>query len=140
MINLLYYAFVGVAVVLIYFAWQQYQVTQNILQTGTKTTAKVIELLPRHSTDGTTYCPVFEYKDVHQNVHTYESLVSSQPPAYRVGERVLIVYNQDRSIHKTISFWGLYRYTIILFCIAMPLLVIGGGYVLYELSLNHSSF
>ena len=49
-----------------------------------------------------------------------------------VGEKVKIVYDQqDDDEVKTISFWGLYRWTIILSCIAAPLLIIGGGYLLY---------
>ena len=39
-------------------------------------------------------------------------------------------YN-DKGEFKMSSYWGLYRWTIILLTFAAPFLIIGGGYLLY---------
>lgn len=117
---------------LAYSAYTNYQKTLNLLEKGIKTTATVTQF-NTYKDDGTTmYTPVFEFKDRSQNLQTFKSDISSSPPAYKIGDKVKIVY--DRSAPdkaKTISFWGLYRWSVILLMVASPLLIIGGSYLLY---------
>ncbi|MEM1328595.1 MAG: DUF3592 domain-containing protein [Bacteroidota bacterium] len=134
MIDLLYYTFLLIAVVLLYSAWQQFNKTQNLLLYGTRTQATVIELLASKSSDGTTYRPVFEYQDRNNILQTFESKISSKPAPHKIGDKVPIVYDAEQDLHKTISFWGLYLFPIILFSMGVPLLAIGGGYTLYKYS------
>jgi hypothetical protein len=111
---------------------RSYNNTRKLLSTGIKTTATVVEMITVSNSDGSTYKPVFEFTDRSQEIRKYESDVSSSPPAYKVGEKVKIVYDsKDDDEVKTISFWGLYGWCIVLSCIASPLLIIGGGYLLY---------
>lgn len=129
----LYGLFAFTGLILIGFAVWQYQQTKELLQDGVKTTATVVELLESTDSDGdVTYKPVFSFQDRNYNERTYISLVSSRPPVYQINQKVKLVYdpNDDTEI-KIIGFWGLYRATIILSCIAAPLLIIGGGYFLY---------
>jgi len=132
MIQYLYWAFCAVGMILLYFAMRSYNNTRDLLSTGIKTTATVVEMITVSSSDGSTYKPVFEFTDRRHEIRRYESKISSSPPSYKVGEKVKIVYDQKEEDEvKTISFWGLYRWCIILLCIASPLLIIGVGYLLY---------
>lgn len=129
---LLYGFFFVLGLILASVAAQQYQKTQKLLEEGIRTTAVVTSLLTNNDSDGNTYTPVFEFKDRSNTIQTYQSPISSSPPAYRVGDKVKIVYDRRDSTHvKTVTFWGLYRVSIILFMVACPLLVIGGSYLLY---------
>jgi len=134
MINYLYWGLFILGLTLLYFAFRAYNNTVSLLQDGIKTTATVIEMIPVSNNDGgPTYKPVFEFKERGSSIRTYLSSVSSSPPAYKVGQKVKIVYDpKDEDDVKTISFWGLHRWSVILLCIASPFLIIGGGYLLYS--------
>jgi hypothetical protein len=133
MINYLYGALLLISLVLIYFANKQYNKTTKLISNGVKTTATVVSLITVSGSDGNTYKPVFEYTDKLNIKQIFKSEVSSNPPAYRIGEKIKIIYNPiDKSEVKTISYWGLYRWAIILLSIASPFLIIGGGYFLYS--------
>lgn len=119
------------AIVLVYFAIKQYYNSKELIATGIKTKAKVIDLIQISGDDGYTYKPVFEYTDRSNNLITFKSEISSSPAPYNVGDIVTIVYDTNNEDRKIVSFWGLYRWTIILLAIASPLLIIGGGYLLY---------
>ncbi len=132
MINYVYGALIIAGAILIYFALKQYQKTKDLLNNGIKTTATVVDMITVTGDKGNTYKPVFEYRDQSNNLKTFEVEVSSNPPAYKIGEKQKIIYSPEESdLVKTVSYWGLYRWTIILLSIAMPLLIIGGGYFLY---------
>ena len=132
LIELLYVGMLVVSVVLIYFAYKQYHASQNLMAEGIKTKAKVIDLIEVSGDDGSTYKPVFEYTDRNNNVVAFTSSVSSSPAPYSIGDNVTIVYAKNSDERKVVSFWGLYRWTIILLSMASPLLIIGGGYFLYS--------
>ncbi|RRQ50126.1 DUF3592 domain-containing protein [Maribacter aurantiacus] len=132
MIEYLYASLLLISVVLIYFAFKQYSVSKELMADGIKTNATVIDLLRVSSDDGYTYKPVFEYIDRTNKRITFESEVSSNPAPYKVGDKVKIVYSKTSDHRRIISFWGLYRWTIILLSFASPLLIIGGGYLLYS--------
>ena len=132
MIEYLYYGMLVIAMVLIYFAVKQYSSTTNLMEHGIKTKAEVIELIEVYDNDGNTYTPVFQFTDRTQTRITFKSEVSSSPAPYKVGDKVPIIYAQNTDERRVVSFWGLYRWTIILLCIAAPLLIIGGGYLLYS--------
>jgi len=81
------------------------------------------------------YKPVFEFTDRSQKKQQYVSGISSSPPAYEIGEKVNIIYSpQHLDDVKTISFWGLYRWSVILLMVTSPLLVNGTSYLLYSSS------
>ncbi len=129
---LLYWFFFLLGGFLMYSAYNQYNKTELLLEKGIRTTAKVTQLIPYQSDDGTTYAPVFEFKDRQKNVHSFESTIKSRPAAYDIGQNIKIVYDGRNKTHvKTISFWGLYRWSIILGMIASPFLILGGSYLWY---------
>jgi len=134
MIGYIYEILLSIALILMYFALKEYSKSANLIRGGVRSTAKVIELIEVSGDDGNTYKPVFEYKRGN-STQIFKSSVSSNPPSYSVGEKVKVVYN-PREIDevKVISYWGLYRATVILLAIAAPFLIIGGGYFLYKLT------
>jgi len=101
---------------------------------GTTVDSKVVFLIQVEGDDGGyTYKPVFEYKDGKGKLAQYTSNVSSNPPAYKVNDEVELVYDtEEPSKIRVKTFWGLHRGTIIALIIAMPLIIFGGGFILYD--------
>lgn len=117
-----------------YIAYTEFQKTQNLLSDGITTTAVVKEFMVSSGDNNELYQPVLEYTDRRQEIRTYTSSIKSYPAPYKIGEKVKIIYDgKEMDKVKTLSFWGLYRGSVILFMIASPLLVIGGAYLLYQL-------
>lgn len=91
--------------------------------------ATVIELVAIKDSDGTTYKPVFKFKSRHNQEIIYRHIVSSSPANWYVGEEATIAYEPgDPMEAKLLTYFGVFRWTIILMAISMPLIVIGGGY------------
>ncbi len=132
MIEYVYAVILSISVVLIFFALKQYNNTKTLEAEGIRTKAKVVSLIQVSGDKGYTYKPVFEYTDRTNTVVRFNSSVSSNPPAYNIGNSVMIIYAKNGDDRKVVSFWGLYRWTIVLLAIASPLLIIGGGYFLYS--------
>nr|WP_321236430.1 DUF3592 domain-containing protein [uncultured Psychroserpens sp.] len=132
MIDYLYGAFVLIGFVLLFFSFRSYQNTKDLLSLGRKSKAVVVDYIEVQGDDSTTYKPVFEYYDNNKQAHLYESEVSSSPRPYKIGQQVEVVYDKNHEDVKVISFWGLYRWSIILLMIASPFLVLGIAYFLYK--------
>ena len=116
---------------------RRYNDTRELLTNGIVTTSTVIDLIVHYDSEGDTYAPLFEYYTANNEKRTFKSEINSRPASYKVGERVSIVYDTTNEKNvKTISYWGLYRNTIILLSVAMPLLIIGGGYFLYLMKMK----
>ena len=132
---LLFYGFLfTLGCILTYGAYSEFQKTRTMLSEGVRTTAVVKEFVVSRGDSNNLYQPVLEYVDRKQHVRQYTSSIKSYPAPFEIGEKVAIVYdkkNMDKV--KTISFWGLYRGSVILFMVASPLLVFGGSYLLYQL-------
>jgi len=131
MIEYLYGGMLLISIALIYFANKNYYSTRELVNRGVKTTATVIDLMEIKGDDSSTYKPVFKYTDIRDKEHTFKSLVSSRPAPYKIGDQIQIMYSKNGEEIKIISFWGLYRGTIILLSIASPLLIISFGYFMY---------
>jgi hypothetical protein len=133
MINYLYMGLLFLGVILLYYAYQQYTKTTKLMSHGVKTTATVTDLIQVYSDDGDyTYKAVFEFVDRNEISYQLTSNVSSNPPMYKLGERVKVIYNaKDPEEVKVVSFWGLYAWSVVLSCVACPLIIIGGGYLMY---------
>lgn len=122
--------FAGLIILLISFLCLGNSV--GFLNKGIKTTAKVVEILVNEDSDGDTYRPVFEFTDIRQQVIRYQYYVSSSPAAWDLGDEVNLIYNPNNPEEvKICTYYGLYGIAVTLMAIAMPFLVIGGGYILY---------
>ena len=131
MIVYLYWGLTLLGFVLLYFSYTQYNKTRVLVGTGTSTKATVIEHIRVHDSDGDTFRARFKYQDKQNAIYNFETDYSSRPAPYKIGQELEIVYNSDHSKRAVVSFWGLHRWSIILLCFALPLLIIGVGYILY---------
>lgn len=104
----------------------------RFLKSGIRTTGTVVEVIVNEDSDGDTYCPVFEFTDEQQQVVRYKYYISSSPPDWDIGDEATLVYNPNNTNEvKVYTYYGLYGISVTLMAIAMPFLVIGGGYILY---------
>ncbi len=72
--------------------------TQKFLASAVETTGTVVALNEESSNDtdsvtGTTYRPVIGFRIDAARAFTFESMVHSNPPLYRVGDTVPVLYN-----------------------------------------------
>lgn len=120
--------------IVLYIAWLQFQKTQRLISSGVSTVATVIENVPQTKKGQTTYRPKFQYMDQQHNRATFLGELNTSPPAWSIGETTLIVYMPGQpGSARIISYWNLYRATILFTAAAAPLIVIGIGYFLYFL-------
>ena len=118
----------------LYYAYGQYQKTRQLLSSGIMTTATVIELIGDQGEDGDLSKPKFRFMDTQHKPVEFTSDISSKPPAYDIGDQVAIVYLPGRTHDaRVISYWSLFRWTIVLAALSAPFLVIGLGYFVFHL-------
>lgn len=123
-----------VGMVCLYFALMQYQKTHRLLSSGIITTATVIELIGVQGEDGDLFKPKFRFMDQQHKPVEFIGMVSSKPPAWDVGEQTAIVYPPNRVDDvRIVSYWNLFRWSILLSALAAPFLVIGFGYFVFHL-------
>ena len=118
---------------LVYFAIRYYKKTKALIETGIKTKAKVVELVQGKNNKGYVYRPIFEYTTkMNEKIRLESYLSSSSSSKYRMRDEIDVVYSKENSNeNRIISFWGLYRWTLIFLAIAAPILVVSIGYFLY---------
>jgi hypothetical protein len=103
------------------------------LKTSERAVATVVELETVKGDDSDTYKAIFTFKTSSNEEITYRAKTSSSPAAWEVGEEALIAYDRDHpSTARLVTYFGIFSWSIILLSIAMPLLVIGGGYYLAQ--------
>jgi hypothetical protein len=101
------------------------------IKSGERTTATVIEMIPVHGSDGTTYKPVFEFTTYEGKKIIHRHNASSNPPGWKEGEETGIIYDRNNPENaRVVTYFGLFSWSIVLFAIAAPLIIIGGGYFL----------
>lgn len=107
-----------------WFGWRGYTLATN----GETTMARVIELSASSDEDGCcVYSPIFEYT-VNGRRHTFESMNASDPPAYRVGQEVEVIYNVDNPSDAAVnSFSELWMVATMLCGVALILFVLLNG-------------
>jgi hypothetical protein len=68
----------------------------EFVKTAARTSGTVVRLVEGHSSDsGTTFHPVFVFRDSNKREHEIYSTVGSYPPAYKVGEGVPVLYQAE---------------------------------------------
>lgn len=82
--------------------------------------------VPETEHAGITYAPIISFEDMTKTKYTFESSVSSDPPAYKVGEKVEIVYDKNNPKDALVNtFMGKWSGMIVLFL--LPLIIIPVG-------------
>jgi len=110
------------------FGWQWRAHTQEYIAASVHTSGTVIEIVSQTSTrDGEhrpLFYPVVEFTTPAGQVVRFQDRTGSNPPAYRVGETVEVLYDPARPEAATIASWtNLWLFPIIL-------LAAGGLFVL----------
>jgi hypothetical protein len=93
-----------------------------------KTEGTVIRMREVQSTEdmGITWAPVIRFKDRSGTEYTFESTVSSEPPAYNVGDKVELMYSEGRPENAFIdSFMEKWLTPIMLFVAGLVMFPIG---------------
>ncbi len=122
-----------VGIILIVFAIILLNRSLSFLRNSERTIATVIELERNNAFDGDTYNPIFKFKTSLGKEVIYKHFVSSSPATWYIGETATVVYDPgDPSDAKLLTYFGAFSWTIVLMAIAMPLIVIGGGYFLSQ--------
>ena len=104
-LNLVWIILIGVAVYVGRGSWE-------LKQRGATVTGTVVSMRKVDATDdaGVTYAPVISY-DVQGHTYTYESSNSSDPPAYDIGEKVMLLYRpadpEDVRVNSWFDLWFL---------------------------------
>lgn len=128
----LYLLFLFIGLALLFFAITKFRKASLLIASGKSTEAVVAEILTEEDGDGKSYRPVFQFRDQNDKTVTFKYEVSSNPLVWRKGESVSIVYDPADPNHATVvSYWGLYRWSITLTMIALPLLCLSVGYFLF---------
>jgi len=92
----------GMAALTFWFGNQSYQISKN----GETTTGIVTGLAESPSEDSCcVYSPVVEYM-VAGRTYTFESSNASDPPSYRVGQEVEVIYNRSSPSTGAINSWS----------------------------------
>lgn len=124
----------------LYLANLQYQKTRLLMSAAVITTATVIELLEETDDDSRLFRPRFQFMDQQHQPVEFNGLSASYPAAWRKGETVRIVYNPKITADvKIMTYWSLFRATILLVALASPLLVIGMGYFVFQFTIHDAA-
>ncbi len=99
------------------------------LKNSERTVGKVIDLEHIQGNDGPTYKAIFKFTTKANKDITFRQNSSSNPPSWRVDEEVMIAYDpQNPDQARVLSYFGVFSWSIVLMAIAMPAIVVGGGY------------
>ena len=111
----------GMAALTFWFGSQAYQVSKN----GETTSGTVTELAESSTEDGCcVYSPVVEYM-VGGQKYTFESMNASDPPSYRVGQQVEVIFNRTSPSKGAINSWSeLWLVPVILGLVTLVLAVV----------------
>ncbi|WP_461087427.1 DUF3592 domain-containing protein [Spirosoma gilvum] len=108
-----------------------------LIKSGSRTIATVDRLEKEKSKKGYTYRPVFKYNTISGQEVYYSYMFAASPPDWEVGEKVTVVYNaSDPDNPVILTYFGAFGWAVIWLAVAMPLLIIGGGYFLSQLYLK----
>lgn len=83
---------------------------QRFLQTASKAQAAVVEMVQRNGDHGSSYAPVYVFRDAAGKEQKVYSRCSSYPPAYQVGDKINVLYDprspRDAQIDSFFDMWG----------------------------------
>lgn len=126
-INALKYLFAAVGVLMLVVALGSCSHTRSFLARAARTEGTVIHLVPVFSNNGTTYRPIVRFEYQGRQVQ-FASSTSSNPPSYREGETVPVLYlESDLSSARIDSFFSLYGLSAIAGGLGTVFFLIGAG-------------
>jgi hypothetical protein len=131
-----YYIILGAGLILLFWAALSFRNTISFLKKAEKATGTVISLRTIES-DGEVYAPIFNYQTKDNRIFTYELPEGTNPPGWKIGETEIIIYDPGNpSKARLYTYFRIFTLTLVLTSLALPLLVVGGGYFIAELLLK----
>ncbi len=110
-----------------YFFW----CTQNRLKNGLRSPGKVVEL--RKSSGKRGYTPVVQFETSDHRIITAASKISSNPPMYKVGDSVTVLYRamspEDICLDQPLELWFL---TCLFGGIGLIFVIVGGAMLIIQ--------
>jgi hypothetical protein len=132
---LIYISLLIAGIFLVGLSIRQYKQSLELIRVGQITKATVVEIIFESSDDMEVYRPVFQYTTIHNEIKQLTYPIASYPAAWKVGQQATLIYHpQDAEQVKWLSYWGMFTNPLLMVSLALPLIVIGGGYCLYCLS------
>ena len=123
-----YYLILGAGIVLFVAALLSFRNTLSFLKKAERSTATVTSLRV-YDSDGEVFSPLFTFRTRNNVEYTYELPEGTNPSAWSVGETETVIYDpDDPSSVELYTYFRIFAWPLILISIALPLLVIGGGY------------
>jgi hypothetical protein len=131
---MLYNITLGVGVLIIVIALFVFKQSLNFLKTAQRAEAVVVDIKKKvGGKGGTMYTPVFGFKTLDNREITYTPNWSSSYTSWKIGDVATIAYDADNPEKvRLVTYFGAFSLAIILLAIAMPLIVVGGGYYLAQ--------
>lgn len=127
-----YYLMSGAGLGLLILAVFSLKNTLSFLKKAERTTGTVTSLRMIES-DGEVYLPVFTFQTSDHIEYTYGLSEGSNPPAWTIGDTETIIYDPEDPSHAGLyTYFRIFAWPLIWISIALPLLVIGGGYFVAE--------
>ena len=109
----------------------------SFIRNNEKTTGTVIRIDKEKDSDGDSYRPVFSFKTRSNEEIIFKRPYLSNPPSWEVGEETTIVYDPANPTNaKLYTYFGVFGLATILMAVAMPFIIIGGGYHLANMVLT----
>lgn len=109
-ITIVKYVFGLIGAALLAGAFFMYRSTSDFLAEAIKTEGTVVDLALSRSSNSTTYSPIVQFTSRDGQAIEFISSFSSNPPSYRKGEKVEVLYlpvnPQDAKISGFFSLWG----------------------------------
>lgn len=120
-----------VGVILLAFSLYILKNSISFIKRNERAIATVINLEEVRDNDGVTYKPVFKFFTAEKKEIHFRYFASSSPPAWTIGEKATIAYDVNNPADaKLLTYFGAFGWSVILMGMAMPMLVIGGGFYL----------
>lgn len=127
----------AIGIVLLIISLTKLKDSLAFLRNSERATGTVIELERINGSDGDTYKPIFKFKTSLNQETIYRHISSSDPPSWKIGDEATIAYDPSSpSEARLLTYFGTFSWTIVLMAVAMPLIVIGGGYHLSQIVLK----
>ncbi len=100
----------------------------TFLRSGEKAVGTVIRFEKSTDTENKSVTPIFQFTARDNRQYTFRHFISTNPPAWDIGEKSTIIYNPaDPTQAKLLTYFGVFNWTIECVAFGLPLIVFGGG-------------
>lgn len=131
-LKILKYTFTLIGAAMLFGAFASYSSTSAFIERATETRGIVTELAVSRSSDSTSYYPIVAFQDASGRQIEFQSRSGSNPPSFKRGERVSVLYEpsvpENAQINSFFSLWGM---SLIAGGLGLVFTLVGAGMVLF---------